>query len=160
VDGFVSGIESEKIPSNCPLSHVPEVAAYTLIKWTLDGKNQGNGFGFPFDQPYLMFYQRITELNSLLHQLIEIKLQDDWKENRIYGKICHDLLKVINDPALKKAAVKMEERIIVFNKLRKAMWITLPENKRGLNDNGDLSNTKTIEKEVKKFRDRLYKDKN
>jgi len=107
-----------------------------------------------------MFYQRITELNSLLHQLIEIKLQYDWKENRIYGKICHDLLKVINDPALKKAAVKMEERIIVFNKLRKAMWITLPENKRGLNDNGDLSNTKTIEKEVKKFRDRLYKDKN
>ncbi len=60
VDGFVSGIESEKISLNCPLSHVPEIAAYTLIKWTLDGKNQGNGFGFPFDQPYLMFYQRLT----------------------------------------------------------------------------------------------------
>ncbi len=54
----------------------------------------------------------------------------------------------------------MEEKVIVFNKLRKAMRITLPENKRGLNDNGDLSNIKTIEKEVKKFRDRLCKDKN
>jgi len=160
VDVFVSGIENEKIHSNCPLSSVPEIAAYILIKWALDGKNQGHGFGFPFDQPYLVFYQRLTELNFILHQLIEIKLQGDWKDNRIYGKICHDLLKVINDPALKKAAVRMKERIIVFNKLRKAMRITLPENKRGLNDNGDLSNIKTIEKEVKKFRDRLCKDKN
>ncbi len=106
-----------------------------------------------------MFYQRLTELNYRLHQLIEIKLQGDWKENRIYGKICHDLLKVINDPALKNAAVKMEEKVIVFNELRKAMRITLPENKRGLNDNGGLSNIKTIEKEVKKYRDRLCKDK-
>jgi len=31
IDGFVSGIESEKILSNCPLSHVPKIAAYTLI---------------------------------------------------------------------------------------------------------------------------------
>lgn len=160
VDGFVSGIESEKIPSNCPLSHIPEIAAYTLIKWTLDWKNQGNGFGFPFDQNFLTLYQRLTELNSRLHQVNKTKLQGDWKENRIYGKICHDLLNVINDPALKKAAVKMEEKVIVFNKLRKAMRITLPENKQGLNDNGDLSNIKTIEKEVKKFRDRLCKDKN
>ena len=159
VDGFVSGIESEKIPSNCPLNHVPEVAAYTLIKWALDGKKQGHGFGFPFDQTYLSFYQRLTELNSRLHELNEIKLHGDWKENRIYGKICHDLLKVLNDPTLKKASVKVEEKVIVFNKLRKAMRITLPENKRGLNDNGDLSNIKTIEKEVKKFRDRLCKDK-
>ena len=105
VDGFVSGIESEKIPSNCPLSHIPEIAAYTLIKWTLDGKNQGNGFGFPFDQNFLTLYQRLTELNSRLHQVNKTKLQGDWKENRIYGKICHDLLNVINDPALKKAAV-------------------------------------------------------
>lgn len=160
VDGFVSGIESEKIPSNCPLNHVPKIAAYTLIEWTLDWKNQGNGFGFPFDQNYLTLYQRLTELNSRLHQVNETKLQGDWKENRIYGKMCHDLLNVINDPALKKAAVKMEEKVIVFNKLRKAMRITLPENKQGLNDNGDLSNIKTIEKEVKKFMDRLCKDKN
>ena len=159
VDGFVSGIESEKIPSNCPLNHVPKIAAYTLIKWALDGKKQGHGFGFPFDQIYLSFYQRLIELNYRLHELNEIKLQGDWKENRIYGKICHDLLDVINDPALRKAATKMEEKIIVFNKLRKAMRITLPENKQGLNDNGDLSNIKTIEKEVKKFRDRLCKDK-
>ena len=35
VDGFVSGIESDNIPSNCPLSHVPEITAYTLINGDL-----------------------------------------------------------------------------------------------------------------------------
>ena len=38
------------------------------------------------------------------------------------------------------------------------MRITLPENKRGLNDDGELCNIKTIEKEVTKFRRQLSKD--
>ena len=59
----------------------------------------------------------------------------------------------MNDTALKEAALKMEKKVAVFNRLRKAMRITLPENKRGLNDNGDQPfNMKTIEKEVTKFK--------
>ncbi|MEA1910697.1 MAG: hypothetical protein U9N32_03355, partial [Spirochaetota bacterium] len=55
---------------------------------------------------------------------------------------------------------RMEEKVAVFNKLREAMRITLPENKRGLNDNGDQSvNMKTIEKGVVKFRSWLLKKK-
>ena len=47
---------------------------------------------------------------------------------------------------------------ILFYRLRKAMRITLPENKRWLNDNGEHSATmKTIEKEVGKFRAWLTK---
>ncbi|MBW8036385.1 MAG: hypothetical protein FVQ79_12340 [Planctomycetes bacterium] len=54
----------------------------------------------------------------------------------------------------------MEEKVAVFNRLRTAMRITLPENKRGLNDNGELpSNMKTIEKEVGKFTAWLLKSK-
>jgi hypothetical protein len=52
----------------------------------------------------------------------------------------------------------MEEKVAVFNRLRKAMRITLPQNKRGLNDNGELpSNIKTIQKEVGDFTARLSK---
>ncbi len=157
---FITGIENEKILTNCPLESMPVIAAYTLIKWALDGKNQGQGFGFPFDQPYLVFYQRLKKLYSKLSQLYKIKLRNNWKDNRIYSRICHDLVGVIKDTVLSKSAAKMEEKVIVFNKLRKAMRITLPENKRGLNDNGDFVSIKTIEKEVKKFRDRLCKEKN
>ena len=160
VPEVVRGIEAEELPVECPLGGVPAVAAYTLISWVLDSHAESNGFGFPFDQSYLVFYRRLQEACLRLHQLFNIQLRSDWKENKVYSKISHDLLGVINDSELEKAASRMEEKVAVFNRLRKAMRITLPENKRGLNDNGDRPfNMKTIEKEVEKFRGRIVKDK-
>jgi len=160
VHAMVTGIECKKLPAECPLSAVPAVAVYTLISWVLDSEDECNGFGFPFDQSYLVFYQRLREAGLRLHQLFRIQLQGNWKENKVYSKISRDLLGVLDDPALRKAASRMEEKVAVFNRLRKAMRITLPENKLGLNDNGDLSSSmKTIEKEVGKFRAWLSKGK-
>jgi hypothetical protein len=157
---MVTGIEGERLPAECPLGGVPAVAAYTLVSWALEAKSEGNGFGFPFDQSYLVFYQRLQEISLRLHRLYRIQLQGDWKENKVYSKISHDLVGVINDSVLCKAALKMEGKVAVFNRLRKAMRITLPENKRGLNDNGELpTNMKTIKKEVAKFRAWLSKSK-
>jgi len=160
VPEVVRGIEHEMLSAECPLHGVPAVATYTLISWILDAGAESNGFGFPFDQSYLVFYQRLQEASLRLHQLYRIQLQGDWRENNIYSKISHDLLGVMNDSDLKETALRMEEKVAVFNRLRKAMRITLPENKRGLNDNGDqLFNMKTIEKEVGKFRSWLLKSK-
>ena len=142
------------------LSAIPVVAAYTLISWVLDSDTECNGFGFPFDQSYLAFYRRLQEAGLRLHQLYRIQLQGDWKENKVYSKISCDLHGVLNDSSLQKAALRMEQKVAVFNRLRTAMRITLPENKRGLNDNGELpSNMKTIEKEVGKFTAWLLKTK-
>lgn len=160
VPDVVRGIEHKRLSAECPLSDVPAVAAYTLVSWVLDANAESNGFGFPFDQPYLVFYQRLQEASLRLHQLFKIQLQSNWKENKVYSKISHDLLGVMNDSDLKEAAFKMEGKVAVFNLLRKAMRITLPENKRGLNDNGDQPVTmKTIEKAVVKFRVSLLKSK-
>ena len=160
MDALISGIEREKLPPECPLGAVPTQVAYTLISWVLDASGEGNGCGFPFDQTYLVFYQRLQEVGLRLHQLFKIQLQGDWKENKVYSTISHDLLGVINDQALHNAALRMQEKVAVFNKLRTAMRITLPENKRGLNDTGELpAGMKTIEKEVGKFRTRLVKSK-
>ena len=158
VPELVKGIEHEMLSAECPLGSVPAVVTYTLISWVLDANAESNGFGFPFDQSYLVFYQRLQEASHRLHQLYEIQLQGNWRENKVYSKISHDLHGVLNDPDLKEAALRMEEKVAVFNRLRKAMRITLPENKRGLNDNGDQPVAmKTIEKEVVKFRNRLLK---
>ncbi len=151
-DAMVTGLEGEGLPVECRLSTIPVVAAYTLISWVLDSDAECNGFGFPFDQSYLVFYQRLQEAGRRFHQLFRIQLQGDWKENKVYSKISCDLHGVLNDSSLQKAALRMEPKVAVFNRLRTAMRITLPENKRGLNDNGELpSNMKTIEKEVGKF---------
>ena len=73
------------------------------------------------------------------------------KEKKLYDTIRRDLLPVIRDSALKRTATTMQEKVDVFDRLRAAMRITLPENKQGLNDNGELCDMKTIEKEVTKF---------
>ncbi|MDA3832038.1 MAG: hypothetical protein PF495_01445 [Spirochaetales bacterium] len=54
----------------------------------------------------------------------------------------------------------MKAKAAVLSRLRFAMRITLPENKRGLNDNGELCSMKTIEKAVTKFSLRLSGDTN
>ena len=160
VGAMVSGIEAEHLPVDYLLSAVPSVAAYTLISWVLDSESECNGFGFPFDQSHLVFYLRLQEVGLRLHEVFRIQLRGDWKENKVYSKISRDLHGVLNDATLRKAARRMEEKIVVFNRLRKAMRITLPENKRGLNDNGELpASMKTIEKEVGKFRTWLTRSK-
>jgi hypothetical protein len=157
MDEFITGFYQSFILNPYSVKDIPLLVTYILVLWVLEGKNEGKGLGFPFDQPYLIFYQRLQKIGSILKQFKEIKLQDDWKDNRIYGKVLHDLIGVLNDSELSKAASKMQQKINVFNKLRAAMRITLPESKRGLNDKGDLSNIKTIEKEVKKMRERFCK---
>ena len=49
----------------------------------------------------------------------------------------------------------MEAKVKVFDNLREAMRIALPEGNNGLNDDGDETDINTIEKEVGEFRDWL-----
>lgn len=159
VDGFVGVVGGEGIAESLAVEYIPTIATHTLIVWTLEGKHQGQGYGFPFDRPHLVFYQRMQRFDAILRQLYDIQLTGARKDNRIYVKMLHDLVSVRDDSVLRKAASKMQEKVEVFDRLRAAMRITLPENKRGLNDNGELVNIKTIEKEVQKFTDQLCKDK-
>jgi hypothetical protein len=106
-DAMVTGIECERLPAGCPLSAVPVAAAYTLISWVLDADSEGNGFGFPFDQSYLVFYQRLQEAALRFHQLFRIQLQGDWKENKVYSRISDDLRGVINDAILRVPSVSV-----------------------------------------------------
>jgi len=160
LEALINGIENERLPGECPLADVPTQVAYTLIRWVLDAGAGGAGCGFPFDQTHLVFYRRLQEVGLHLQRLSNIRLQGDWKDNRVYSNISHDLLGALNDRVLREAAQRMEEKVAVFNRLRKAMRITLPENKRGLNDSGELpAAMKTIKKEVGKFRSRLVRNK-
>jgi len=158
VDGFAAMMEGGKELQDCFTEHMG-LTTYLLIKWALEGKNQGQGRGFPFDQPYLVFYQRLMQLHDVLRRHFGAKRQGKRKEKSLFDKIYCDLLPVVKDPLLRKAAAKMEEKLIEFNRLREAMRITVAENKLGLNDNGDSSNMKTIEKAVDKFFSSLRKNK-
>jgi hypothetical protein len=134
-------------------------AAYTLIQWTLRGKTEGDGYGFPFDRPHLTFAQRLRHLNTQIERIKDIHLRDQWRDNEPYFKIHIALKPIIKDRTLWKAVEVLEGKIAVFERLRKAMRIALPAGTHGLNDEGRKGNIRTIETRVKKFRDRLVRRK-
>ena len=160
MDTFLIIIETKNVVKARSTESFPQMVIHTLLAWILEGKNQGQGCGFPFDQPYLIFYQRLVSAYTLLGQFAQSGLFKTAEEKKLYSTIRRDLQPVIRDSVLKRVSTRMQEKVDIFSRLRSAMRITLPENKRGLNDDGELCNMKTIEKEVTKFSLRLSRDKN
>ena len=137
----------------------PLIGAYTLIQWALQGKKEGDGYGFPFDRPHLAFAQRLKRLNAHLERIKVIKLRGQWRDNCPYLK-CHIALQpIVKDQALWRAVEKLEAKIAVFDRLRQAMRIALPQGIHGINDEGAADKIHTIEKRVTLFRTWLLRQK-
>lgn len=151
LEAFEAGIDDTALPDD-ELELLPVVSAYTLIHWTLQGKAQGHGYGFPFDRTHLAFATRLRRLNADVQRIKDIHLRGEWRDNCPYFQIHLALKPIIKDKVLWKAIEAIEEKIAVFERLRKAMRIAAPSTRRGLNDEGQNSNIRTIEGGVKKFR--------
>ena len=125
----------------------PAFVAYTMIHWTFGIGGELKGYGFPFDCSHWIFYQRLKRLYEFIEsQNGEIKpLLSLWRPLR----------KIVVDPQLKTATARMEERTRVFEKLRKALSIALPEQDQGLNDDGLDPDLKSIEEAIRAFREEI-----
>jgi hypothetical protein len=154
-----SGIENALLPAETR-QFMPVLNVYALIQWTLMGKSEGHGYGFPFDHPHLAFAKRIHCLHSEVKKLKAIQLRGERKDNKPYFQVYLDLEKIIKDRTLWKTVSEIEEKITVFEKLRKAMRIAPTSGRHGLNDEGQKGNIHTIEKRVKTFRVWLTRRKN
>ena len=139
IAGNINGSPAEKL--------FPAVMAYTLVLWILDAKRDSRGHGFPFDQPYMSYYQRMEVVKETLGGLTPLVSTETSIVHlkKIIGR-------VLNDRTMQKVAAQMKEKISVFNRLRDAMRIALPDNRKSLNDDGDDVDIKTIEKGVYEFR--------
>ena len=151
IEVLQSGIENALLPAEAR-QFMPVLNVYALIQWTLRGKSEGHGYGFPFDRPHLAFAKRIHHLHSEVEKLKTIQLRGKRKDNKPYFKVYLDLEKIIKDRTLWKTVSEIEEKITVFEKLRKAMRIAATSSRHGLNDEGQKGNIRTIEKRVKTFR--------
>ncbi len=151
IEMLQSGIENALLPAEAR-QFMPVLNVYALIQWTLRGKSEGHGYGFPFDRPHLAFAKRIHRLHGELEKLKTIQLRGERKDNKPYFKVYLDLEKIVKDRTLWKTVSEIEEKITVFEKLRKAMRIAATSDRHGLNDEGQKGNIRTIEKRVKTFR--------
>lgn len=151
VQALPTAIAEASLPAHAR-QWLPILNTYTLIQWALQGISQGHGYGFPFDHPHLVFAHRIRSLHAQAEKLQPIQLRGKWQDNKPYFKIHVDLKKIMKDRTLWKAIETLEAKISVFERLRKAMRIAPPSGCRGLNDEGQQGNIRTIEKRVKTFR--------
>jgi hypothetical protein len=126
---------------------LPSVLAYILSTWVSDANSELDGYGFPFDRSHLVFYKRLKTAKSIVENLSTKKKKDKYiiKLNRV-------LARAINDRNLKTVVSRMEEKVQIFDQLRDAMRIAVANGKKGLNDDGDNVDMKTIKEAVTIFR--------
>ena len=151
IDGLTAGIKGQPLPDSC-LQGLPLLNAYSLIYWALEGKAEGEGYGFPFDRPHLTFAKRLSYLHTYLDQLKDMQLRGEPQDNLPYFKILADLKAIIKDRSLWLAVEQIEKNITIFDRLHQAMRIAPLSGCSGLNDEGDDTNIRTIEHRVKTFR--------
>lgn len=143
VGSLASGIENGFVDFT---EKMPAIAACAMVHWTFD-KSELKGYGYPFDCPHLMFYQRLKKLHDLITaQCIR---------NKTLSRLWRPLTKVIEDQQLKKAASQMQKNAQTFERLRQALCMAAPKDKKGLNDDGQDANIKSIEEKVKQFRNEI-----
>lgn len=142
-------------PENTTL--LPYIGSYGLALWCLQGKKSGNGYGFPFDRPLLTFADRLLTLSDCLPRLTH-KLQHTCGQDRLLRHLQQLVSGITKDDVFQRATKELKWRIEVFDRLRQAMRIALPDGHKALNDNGDAKSISTIEKGVKRFRLELDTD--
>ena len=134
--------ELGKINSNPELASVK--TALLIIHWIFD-TSLLSGYGFPFDMKHFVFYKRLVAGYEKTKQLFDLN----------GGKPFYQLMKlldrIINDKDMKQAASFLEDNEKVFNELREALRITLADGKKGLNDNGENYDMKSISDRVAEF---------
>ncbi len=148
----INEIIEAREPINVKDSPLIKQVCHILLLWALDGKNHGDGFGFPFDRPHGEFHKRLCLLSQKLKSL-QKKCINDKSIAKIITKITGDLMPLVNDTECRKATQTLAEKEKVFDKLRQALSIALPTTTDGLNDNGEDVEIDTIESRVKDFKE-------
>ena len=157
IGDFVGRVE-HPFASDSSSEWIPTTSAYGLVLWALDGKNQGHGYGFPFDRPHFVFAQRLLSLHQQLQEIKTLQLRGQWRDNRPLYKLSNELEAVCSDQILRRALAQMEPKVQTFDQLRQAMRVAPESGSQGLNGDGMDADIETIEANVRHFRQRLTDD--
>ena len=118
-----------------------EMLAYWLILWILDHPSEGNGYGFPFDQRYLTFYERLYSAQTLLKT-------NSSKTNKeaIIGKFSRLFETIVADSELKSIVAQFKSKLAVFSNLRQALGVAPESTSKGLRQNDEVASSQELEK--------------
>jgi len=155
IEGFWRCLNTDSLVAEKHLERFPLLCAYSLLQWALEGKTQGEGYGFPFDRPQVQFARRLRLVYERLEQIKEMHLRGPWQDNIPLLKLACELEKVCTDKALVKWLRQIEPKIEVFDQLRQAMRIAEAGGSRGLNSGSEPVPLGPIQKALGRFRRRI-----
>ena len=108
-----------------------EMLVYYLILWILDHGSEGNGYGFPFDQRYLNFYQRLQDAQELLKEVKNYYATTADNDAMVW-QLYHLIQTIASDSALKRTVKLFKTKLSVFSQLRQALAVAPQSTSNGL----------------------------
>lgn len=137
---------------------MPTLVAFAMIHWILDANSESGGYGFPFDRPHLVFCQRLKAAQEILREikdqyLTESEFAANVKANAPLARLYELITELLHNRQLSIAIKNIEIKIPIFESLRNAMRIALPEEQAGLNDDGKNVEMGMIENKLNEFKD-------
>jgi hypothetical protein len=154
VESFCQSVQAGGLPAE-QRETFPLLCAYSLIQWALEGKTQGQGYGFPFDRPHVQFARRLRDLGPGLEQIKHVHLRGQWMDNKPLLKLSCELQKVSADEGLSRMLAAIGLKIEVFDRLRRAMRIAQTDGAAGLNSGSNPVAMGPMQKAVEQFRQEI-----
>jgi len=143
-------IQPEKFGKTCVAS---ELSTYYLVLWILDHSADGDGYGFPFDQRYLSFYERLKDAYIMIKEVTNF-YSNKTKNDKIIWKLYHMIKSVVKDSSLQKIVDQYEVKLSVFSDLREAFGTTPKPVNNGLTQMKETTSHREhqeIKRAVQKF---------
>jgi hypothetical protein len=150
VERFCQDVQGHCLPSQ-KLEVFPLLCAYALIQWALEGKADGEGYGFPFDRPHVQFAKRLRALGQGLEQIKDVHLRGQWADNKPLFKLSCELKSICADDGLQRMLTAIDLKIELFDRLRGAMRIAEAGGAAGLNSGSRPMAIGPIQKAVEHF---------
>jgi hypothetical protein len=150
VERFCQDVQGHCLPSQ-KLEVFPLLCAYALIQWALEGKADGEGYGFPFDRPHVQFAKRLRALGQGLEQIKDVHLRGQGADNKPLFKLSCELKSICADDGLQRMLTAIDLKIEVFDRLRGAMRIAEAGGAAGLNSGSRPMAIGPIQKAVEHF---------
>lgn len=154
IENFCQHVRQPCLPTQ-GLELFPLLCAYSLIQWALEGKTDGQGYGFPFDRPHVQFAKRLRTLGQLLEQIKDVHLRGQWRDNKPLFKLACELKGLGADAGLQRLLTAIDLKIEVFDQLRGAMRIAEVGGGAGLNSGSRPLALGPIQKAVQRFHQQI-----
>jgi len=108
---------------NIPQGRAGLATIRALIQWILDYDADSTGQDFPFDRPYLYFYDRCLFVHKAIKMFL-LRHQEDHKNLKILNRLQRILQPVSSEVPFRQIVKRLQARAKLFDELRNTIRLT------------------------------------